>query len=123
MIAALVPAKALDQAKGRLAELLGEEERRRLALAMLEDVVRALQGVQALDAIHVVSPDVGVLDRARDLGAIAVEEPVSVRGINQALVHALSTIEPRPDAVLAVLADVPAVTSDEIGRASCRERV
>jgi len=114
MIAALVPAKALDQAKGRLADLLGEDERRRLALAMLEDVVRALQGVEAIDSIHVVSPDGQVLDKARELGATAVEEPTSVRGINQALIHALSTIEPKPDAVLAVLADVPAVTAEEI---------
>jgi 2-phospho-L-lactate guanylyltransferase len=114
MIAALVPAKALDQAKGRLAALLGEAGRRRLALAMLEDVARALQGVQAIDSIHVVSPDVEVLQRAQELGAVAVEEPGSVRGINQALVHALSTIDPRPDAVLAVLADVPAVTAEEI---------
>jgi 2-phospho-L-lactate guanylyltransferase len=114
MIVALVPAKALDQAKGRLAELLSEDERRRLALAMLEDVVRALQGVEAIDSIHVVSPDAEVLDKARQLGAIAIEEPASVRGINQALVHALSTIDPQPDAVLAVLADVPAVTAEEI---------
>jgi 2-phospho-L-lactate guanylyltransferase len=114
MIAALVPAKALDQAKGRLAELLGEVERRRLALAMLEDVLRALQGVAAISSIHVVSPDAEVLKRAHELGGITVPEPPSVRGINQALVHALSTIDPRPDAVLAVLADVPAVTSEEL---------
>ena len=37
MIAAIVPAKALDQAKGRLAALLSEGERRDLALAMLEE--------------------------------------------------------------------------------------
>jgi len=114
MITALVPAKALDQAKGRLAALLSEGERRRLALAMLEDVVRALRGVAAIDAVHVVSPDAEVLERATELGAAPVGEPVSVRGINQALVHALSTIQPRPDAVLVVLADVPAVTAPDI---------
>ena len=42
MITALVPAKALDQAKGRLAELLTEHERRSLSLVMLEDVLRAV---------------------------------------------------------------------------------
>ena len=51
MITAIVPAKALDQAKGRLAAILSEAERRELALAMLEDVVRALQSAPAIDAL------------------------------------------------------------------------
>ena len=94
--------------------MLGEDERRRLALAMLEDVIGALQGVAAIGAVHVVSPDPEVIEKARELGAKAVAEPPSVRGINQALSYALSTIEPNPEAVLAVLADVPAVTTAEI---------
>jgi 2-phospho-L-lactate guanylyltransferase len=114
VIAAIVPAKALDQAKGRLAELLSEDERRQLALAMLEDVVGALRRVDTIDSIHVVSPDPEVLEKGQELGATTVEEPAAVRGLNQAIAHALSTIDPPPDAVLTVLADVPAVTSDEI---------
>jgi 2-phospho-L-lactate guanylyltransferase len=108
-----VPAKALDQAKQRLAAMLSEEERRALALAMLEDVVRALQSVQAIDSVNVVSPDAEVLERAAELGATSIAEPASVRGINQALAHALSTLEPGPDAVLAVLADVPAAAPSD----------
>jgi 2-phospho-L-lactate guanylyltransferase len=114
VIAAIVPAKALDRAKGRLAELLNEDERRRLALAMLEDVVNALMGVEVIDSILVVSPDREVLERARELGAGALEEPDSVRGINQALAHASASFDPAPDGLLALLADVPAVTSAEI---------
>ncbi len=63
MIAALVPAKSLDEAKGRLASILSEDERRRLALAMLEDLVRALQAVPRIDSISVVSPDAEVLSK------------------------------------------------------------
>ncbi|MDO8615737.1 MAG: 2-phospho-L-lactate guanylyltransferase [Dehalococcoidia bacterium] len=115
MIAALVPAKALDQAKGRLAALLSEDERRRLALAMLEDVVRALQGAARIGLIAVVSPDAEVLALARELGAQAIQEPSSVRGINQALSHALKIMSHRAlDALLVVLADVPAVTPADI---------
>jgi 2-phospho-L-lactate guanylyltransferase len=113
MIAAIVPAKALDQAKGRLAALLGEDERRQLALAMLEDVVRALQAVPAIDSVNVVSPDGVVLKRAEELGATPIAEPASVRGINQALVYALAQVSP-PDAVLAVLADVPGAAPSDI---------
>jgi 2-phospho-L-lactate guanylyltransferase len=114
MIAAIVPAKALDQAKGRLAALLSEDERRQLALAMLEDVVCALQAVPAIDSVHVVSPDAEVLKRADELGAAAIAEPASVRGINQALVHALGQITPQPAAALVVLADVPGAAPSDI---------
>jgi len=109
MIAALVPAKALDRAKGRLAALLTEDERRQLVLAMLEDVVKALQALPEIDSVAVISPDAEVLDAARALAAEAIEEPPSVRGLNQALAHGLSVMSSRPDALLVVLADVPAL--------------
>ncbi len=114
MIAAIVPAKALDRAKGRLAALLSEPDRARLALAMLEDVVRALQDSQRLDVIAVVSPDPEVLQKAAELGAEAVREPESARGINQALSYAADGLVRTPDALLVVLADVPAVTAADI---------
>jgi 2-phospho-L-lactate guanylyltransferase len=109
VIAAIVPAKALDQAKGRLAALLSEGERRELALAMLEDVVRALLDVDEIGGVTVISPDADVLAVARGLGANALEEPPSVRGINQALTYALESLSPAPDAIVVVLADVPLI--------------
>lgn len=115
MISALVPAKSLDRAKGRLASLLSEDERRRLALAMLEDVVRALQAVPAIDTVSVISPDPAVISRAAELGATALEEPPSVRGINQALSHGMESIAADgADTLLIVLADVPAITPADI---------
>jgi len=115
MIAAIVPAKALDRAKGRLAALLSEAERRELSLAMLEDVLKTLQAVPSLDLIAVVSPDREVLALARELGAEAIPEPASVRGINQALSHAVRVLSERPiDALLVLLADVPAVAPADI---------
>ncbi len=115
MIAALVPAKALDQAKGRLAGVLSESERRRLALAMLADVLRTLQAVPRLDLIATVSPDTDVLARAQGLGSEPIAEPPSARGINRALTHALGVISPRGiDTLLVVVADVPAVSPSDI---------
>lgn len=115
MIAAIVPAKALDEAKTRLAALLKEDERRRLALAMLEDVLLALQTVPRLGVIAVVSPDADVLNRARELGAAAIAEPPETRGINDALVHARGVMSPgNVDALLVLLADVPAISPREI---------
>jgi 2-phospho-L-lactate guanylyltransferase len=113
VITALIPAKSLDEAKGRLAGLLSEDERRQLALAMLEDIVRTLQAVPRIDSISIVSPDAEVLGKARELGATAIEEPSSVRGINQALSHGAEVIS-GTDTLLVVLADVPAITPAEI---------
>jgi len=115
VIAALVPAKALDQAKGRLAAILNENERRGLALAMLEDVLRALRSAEVIESVSVVSPDESVLQFARALGAEALEEPPSVRGINQALSHGLNAIaDCHPDGVLVVLADVPGIRPSDV---------
>lgn len=115
MIAALVPVKALDRAKGRLADLLSQDERRRLALAMLEDVLRALQGVPRVDELAVVSPDTDVLARAGELGAEPLSDPPLYQGVNQALAHASSALSGRgADTLLVVAADLPAALPADI---------
>ncbi len=115
MIAALVPVKGLDEAKGRLADFLAQDERRRLALAMLEDVLRALQAVPHVDHAAVVSPDRDALDRARELGAEAIEEPPFSRGVNQALTHASAALsDTGADSLLVVAADIPTALPAEI---------
>jgi 2-phospho-L-lactate guanylyltransferase len=115
MKAALVPAKSLDRAKGRLAGLLSEEERRSLALAMLEDVVGALRRVPQLDLVSVVSPDPEVLTKAEELGVAAIAEPPSVRGINQALQYAAAHLQEQgAETLLVVLADVPSLQPADI---------
>lgn len=114
MIAALVPSKALDQAKGRLAAILGEDERRQLAMAMLEDVVRALHAVASIGSVAVVSPDSDVPVLASELGAATIQEPANLRGINQALTYALGVMSPRPEALVVVLADVPEIDPADV---------
>ena len=108
MIAALVPVKALAGAKGRLDGLLSPDERPRLALAMMEDVLRAVQAVPAVDLVAVVSPDAAALARAAELGAEPVEEPPLCRGVNQALAYAASVLVERgAGALLVIAADIP----------------
>lgn len=115
MIAALVPVKSLDQAKGRLAALLSDAERRRLALAMLEDVLRALQAVPRVEDVAVVSPDADVLARAEELGAEPLSEPPLCRGVNQALAHASAALSGRgAEALMVVAADLPAALPADI---------
>ena len=115
MIAALVPAKALSQAKGRLAAVLSDEERRQLALAMLEDVLTALAGVPAIGRRAVVSPDAEVLAQAQRLGAVPIAEPPQSRGVNRALSYAAAQLSAQgAQALLVVPVDVPAIIPAEV---------
>jgi 2-phospho-L-lactate guanylyltransferase len=113
-VRALVPAKTLGEAKGRLSALLSTEERRRLALAMLEDVVRALTATRGIDGVSVVSPDDQALHLAAELGADPIAESANVRGLNQALKRALSAMSPQPAALLVVPGDVPRMTAGDV---------
>jgi len=115
LIAAIVPAKALDHAKGRLAALLTEHERRSLSLVMLSDVLNALHAAQSVERVFVVSPDHEILRDADRFGAEGIAQPPSLSGINEALKHALRVISlESPSALLVVLGDVPAVSPAEI---------
>ena len=114
MIAAIVPAKALDLAKGRLAEMLSEGERRELAVAMLEDVLRALKGSPAVARIAVVSPDDQVLRVATGAAVTAIQESPESGGLNRAISFAADQFSPAPATLLVVLADVPGITPASI---------
>ncbi len=114
MIWALVPAKTLGEAKGRLADALDQSERRLLALAMLEDVLATLRAVPAIDAVSVVSPDSEVSALSERMGATPIAESANVRGINQALKRAVSVMSPRPDTLLVVPADLPEITPADV---------
>src|SRR5260370_38446120 len=71
---AVVPVKELDQAKQRLAPLLGPASRHALAAAMLEDVLAALGAVPGLAGIAVVTVDPAACRLAARYGARVVDE-------------------------------------------------
>ena len=54
---AIVPVKHLSQAKTRLADGLTAEHRERLCLAMLEDVLDALNDTPAIDTVGLYTSD------------------------------------------------------------------
>ncbi|HUK52555.1 MAG TPA: 2-phospho-L-lactate guanylyltransferase, partial [Candidatus Binatia bacterium] len=68
MRAILIPVKDLSRAKQRLAGVLPQESRTRLARAMLADVFAAVAGVRSVDAVFVASNDPGALAAARVRG-------------------------------------------------------
>jgi len=66
--AILIPVKDLSQAKQRLADMLSQEVRTRLARAMLEDVFSAVARMRVRVPVFVVSSDRGALAAARSRG-------------------------------------------------------
>ncbi len=73
-LAVIVPMKALAQAKQRLRPAVADEERLRLARAMLAHVLAAVSASGVAELLVVVSPDPEVLSLARAQGFAALGE-------------------------------------------------
>lgn len=102
--AVLIPIRSFDDAKTRLAGVLSPADRRRLAMAMAERVVRAARGLP----VFVVSDDADVLRWADRLGAEGLAP--GVKGLNESITAAVSQLassaEP-PARVIIAHADLP----------------
>ena len=70
----LIPVKQLSQAKRRLAPHFAAQDRAELADALWQDFFQVAAAVRALDQVFVVSAEARVLDRARELGWVAIPE-------------------------------------------------
>jgi 2-phospho-L-lactate guanylyltransferase len=106
----LLPVKSLRAAKLRLAGVLSAHERRGLALAMLHDVVVAVETADLTPSV--LSPDPEALAFAAELGATPVLQPRSIRSLNGSLEWALQ--QRSAGRVLVILPDTPLVTPGEI---------
>jgi 2-phospho-L-lactate guanylyltransferase len=111
---AIVPVKALGQAKRRLSGVLPDAARERLVLAMLEDVLAAVAGVAAIDGVVVVTPDPRVAELARSRGAAILPEPPAAE-LNAAIESGLAYARSRGAAEALILpADIPLATPGEL---------
>ena len=112
---AVLPAKDAHAAKQRLCGLLAPEERRRLSLAMLGDVLAALAASTALAGIVVVTRDGDARTLARQFGARVLAEPAG-SGHDAAVTLAARTLAAEGRrGLISLPADVPLVTAAEIG--------
>jgi 2-phospho-L-lactate guanylyltransferase len=108
-----VPVKDLANAKQRLIPVLTAAERRDLARAMLEDVLRALTAALPGSA-WVVTTDAEVMDLARRHGTPCLVESAN-RGHSEAVATAQQEAQARGAArFLTIPGDVPCVTAEEI---------
>lgn len=113
-----VPVKDLTNAKQRLIPVLTPDQRRRLARAMLEDVLQALDGAVA-GSVRVVSADAEVIELASHHGAMCVVESTN-RGHTEAVALAQENARASgAERFLTIPGDVPCVTSAEIVSALC----
>jgi 2-phospho-L-lactate guanylyltransferase len=107
-VAVLVPVRGLEAAKSRLGEALDAEERRSLVEGLLARTIGAAGAVPGVVAVAVVSPDREALALAGGLGAAAVHQVGG--GLNEGLEAGREWARTaRPDALLVVPADLPAV--------------
>jgi len=110
---ALVPVKALDAAKSRLAAYLPQQEREMLVLDMLHHVLHVLLASRLFERVAVVSPDMRVLEQARCWGAQSLKE--EQHSHNSAL-HAAAVREQAAGAaaILTISADLPLLCINDV---------
>ena len=112
---AVVPVKRFDLAKGRLADSLHADERRRLARAMLEDVLEALTNTAEVDRVLVVTREPEVATLATSAGADTIAE--TGEGLNAAVTTgADAAVAGEADVLLVVHGDLPLARSEDFSK-------
>jgi len=115
MYHALIPVKALNSVKSRLAPYLTHYQREELVLTMLHHVVHVLLTCDELARVSVVSPDQRVLEYAQRWGAYALLE--EKQGHNPALRAAAEREKAQgTTALLTISADLPLLQRGDIER-------
>ncbi|TAK70647.1 MAG: 2-phospho-L-lactate guanylyltransferase [Actinomycetota bacterium] len=109
----LVPVKGLDAAKSRLGPAQ-PDQRSALALAFAADVVLAARRCPAVGQVLVVTDDDRAAAQLAPLGA-SISRPAAA-SLNAALRAAAADLPAGSD-VAALVADLPALREDELGRA------
>ena len=112
-ICAVVPVKDTTRAKQRLADSLTAEQRRLLALAMVEDVLQALASVCELAGIVVVTVDPAAAAIAGRYGARIASEGAHDGQTGAVMAAARSLVANGLD-LLTVPGDIPLVEPDDI---------
>lgn len=111
MITALIPFKPLSEAKSRLATILPPADRRALALAMLDDVLTALERSQRISQIIVTASDAAAQALVQSRNIEFLQD--TSNGLNPAIQHVVNQLDPaRP--LLIMHADLPLVEEDDI---------
>ena len=115
MLWALVSVKHLSASKQRLAAVLEPGEREGLVLAMLRDVLTAIQGVAVFDGVLLVSRSSKARALARDFGTETFVESLGSdhsRAVTEANRYLIRRHRTRTS--LALSGDIPRITAQDI---------
>jgi 2-phospho-L-lactate guanylyltransferase len=119
---ALVPVKALERAKQRLKNCMGEN-RAGLTVAMLKDVLAALSESKEVSHIVVVTDDARVAAITEQGGLLVVDE-VESKGMNEALELGRDAIRRMGGHRMVIVpADIPLMTGSETDRVVAELRI
>lgn len=111
---AVVAVKGLDTSKKRLSSVLSPRERTQLTLAMLEDVLNALQ-TSTIDKVVIVSNDYSLRDFAGKFNAAHLVQKIA--GLNSAVEEATEwCMEQGAQAVLVLPADIPLLSYEDVNK-------
>jgi len=113
---AIVPARAFDRSKTRLAGVLSQAARARLARRLLEGVIAALAGARGISEVAVVTDSDEVARCAAGLGALALADPpgAALAGVVDAGLAAAAAAG--ASAALVCMADLACAAPDPIDR-------
>ena len=103
---AIIPVKGLVESKSRLARSLSPQDKKKLIIALLEDVLAAVKESQLFSRVLVVSPDINVEKEANlPPGTFLHQEGQGLNaGIQQSTLFALRE---KASSVAVLLADIP----------------
>ncbi|CAH0992602.1 Phosphoenolpyruvate guanylyltransferase [Sinobacterium norvegicum] len=114
-LAVLIPTKALNDVKQRLAPLLNAEQRRRLFEAMLRDLLQQIGRVDSVNSVLLIGGDEEIASIATDNGAYWLAE----RGndLNAAVTQGVAALKASGRGQVLILhGDLPLAGADEISQ-------
>ena len=113
-VCAVIPIGALTDAKSRLSSVLEREERTMLFIAMVEDVLSAVNSCNKVQSIMVVTNDKDAASLSDSYGAAVRAEP-EYPGLIQSVTHAAALLEKaHADIMLFLPGDVPLIKVEEL---------
>jgi len=111
---AVVPVKQFDGAKQRLSSALSPDERRLLAMTMLEDVLNAVSAVKTLAGTLVVTVDPAATSLATRYGARVVTEGARDGHTGAVTAAARLLVREGQTGMMTMPGDIPRLSSEEI---------
>jgi 2-phospho-L-lactate/phosphoenolpyruvate guanylyltransferase len=110
----LVPVKNLSSAKQRLAAVLDQPARTKLAQAMLEDVLTALHGWAGRPGVALVTSDVYASSLATRFGFEIIPDPANPGETGAIEMATQLCLERGEESTLVIPADIPLIKADEL---------